>query len=76
MLLRGGADGIRDDGDDVRGLYTRDGGVVELLADELEPELLPVFELVCDDRLGGAILPRGSVETSTARLFLLTSRDT
>jgi hypothetical protein len=74
LLLRGGADGIRDDGEGVRGLDAPRDGVVEPLDDELE--LAPPFELACDDRLGGAILPLGSVETSIARLFLPTSRDT
>src|SRR5437762_7928285 len=54
------------------GAETIGGGLDdEDVRDEAEGELAaPV------DRLGGAILPRASVLTSTARSFLLTSRST
>src|SRR5882672_8311543 len=74
LLLRtGGADGIRGEagGGDIRGVDTCDGGRAE--EGGREPESAEVTLRVVD-RLGGAILPRDSVLTSTGRAFLLTSR--
>ena len=74
LLLRaGGADGIRGKaaGGAVRGVETCDGGLAEEGGRATEPT---EFKRPFVDRLGGAILPRGSVLTSTGRAFLLTSR--
>jgi hypothetical protein len=74
LLLRGAGAGIREGaGDDGLIDGERDGiDVLELALelDELDaPPKLPL------DRLGGAIRPCASVDTVTARLFLLTSRE-
>jgi hypothetical protein len=54
----------------MRGAETVDGGLDDEGGRD-EAEFAPAF-----DRLGGAILPRGSVLTSIARSCLLTSRAT
>src|SRR6266550_5185261 len=73
VLRTGGADGVRGeaDGGVIRGLDTRDGA--PLGEGGRVPELAE-FKFRVVDRLGGAIRPRGSAETSTGRLFLLISR--
>src|SRR6266576_5291555 len=72
VLRAGGAgDDIRGaaGGGDMRGAETVVDGGLDDEGGRDEAEFAPAF-----DRLGGAILPRGSVLTSMARSCLLTSR--
>src|SRR6266478_1682266 len=55
----------------MRGVETCDGGLAEEGGREPESAEVTLRVVV---RLGGAILPRGSVLTSTGRAFLVTSR--